>query len=127
MTMMPMQRVSQARTDQRVTEVMRQATHLLSQLNAARQSTELRLSETGRVDPIKSVTGRSSLENAIDRTESLIDEMRTLASEPLAAHERIPAIETSAEACRAMLRPAQPRGPSIERRGSTQPSLVLAQ
>jgi hypothetical protein len=59
-------------------DVVMQAAELLEQLCAARRLTEQRLAEAGRFDPIKKVTGRSSLDIAIERTEKLLEEMRAL-------------------------------------------------
>lgn len=62
-------------------DVVTQATELLEQLCAARKATEQRLAEAGRFDPMKKITGRSSLDNAIERTEKLLEEMRSLSME----------------------------------------------
>lgn len=85
-------------------DVVMQASELLEQLCAARQSTEQRLAEAGRIDPLKKVTGRSSLDNAIERTERLLQEMQALSSsgenaEPL--HGTI--VEIERDACHSTL------------------------
>lgn len=86
----------------RVNEVIEQARELLSQLNVARRATEQRLSEAGRVDPIKSITGQSSIEAAIARTESLISTMNELSdSGPRRADS--PIVYTNGHACRMAL------------------------
>lgn len=103
MAMTPMQIDPQSATDPRVAEVIQQARNLLSQLNAARQSSEVRQCETGRIDPMKSVTGRSSLDIAIDRTESLIDEMQMLTSINPGVRDHV-SIETDSSAFSIVLR-----------------------
>jgi len=84
-----------------VQDVLRRAQSLLAQLHAARRCTEQRLSETGRADPIKTVTGRSSLDNAIDRTEQLIDELRDMNQQDEPTRSEVLTIDTGY--CRALL------------------------
>mgnify|MGYP001790860735 CR=1 FL=1 len=49
-----------------------EAEALLTTLVAARSTSERRLSEAGRRDLLKKVTGRSSMDNAIDSTRRLV-------------------------------------------------------
>jgi len=58
--------------------VRRQADELLCVLNADRAAFEQRLTESGRRDPIKSVTGRSSLDAAILQTREMMKHMDDL-------------------------------------------------
>lgn len=58
--------------------VRRKAGRLLNELLIHRDQIEARLAEFGRVDPIKCVTGTSSMERAILSTRQLIQEMDTL-------------------------------------------------
>lgn len=50
-----------------------QAADLLEGLLEARSASEQRLSEASRIDRLKQVTGRSSLENAIEATRHMIE------------------------------------------------------
>lgn len=81
-------------------DVVMQAAELLEQLCAARQLTEQRLAEAGRFDPIKKITGRSSLDIAIERTEKLLEEMRALSANggPEPTHTT-PYVEVNGNAC----------------------------
>lgn len=89
----------------RVHEVLDRAHALLQQLRAARRTTEQRLSEAGRADPLKTVTGRSSLDNAIDCTEQLICEMHAIDD------DRAPApVMINSSVCRELLHCADRNG-----------------
>jgi len=48
---------------------------MLDRLQETRAQSERRLAETGKADPIKSVTGQSSLDSAIASTKGMIREM----------------------------------------------------
>jgi hypothetical protein len=61
--------------------VRRTASRLLHQLQTDRASLEARLAELGRVDPIKCVTGVSSLEKAISDIRRLMSDMDRLLEE----------------------------------------------
>ncbi|VAX41855.1 hypothetical protein MNBD_PLANCTO03-448 [hydrothermal vent metagenome] len=50
-----------------------QAEVLLAGLREASAASEQRLAEASRTDPLKQVTGRSSLENAIEATRHMIE------------------------------------------------------
>ncbi len=50
-----------------------QAVSLLEVLHEAKLASEQRLVESSRPDPLKQVTGRSSLENAIEATRHMIE------------------------------------------------------
>jgi hypothetical protein len=61
------------RSTQIETVRMRQQAHaLLARLLSDREQSEQRQAETGRRDPLKFVTGRSALDNAIATTRELI-------------------------------------------------------
>lgn len=62
-------------------KVREQAGRILNELLADSEQLQSRLAEFGRVDPIKSVTGTSSLEKAITSTRELIQDMDRLAAE----------------------------------------------
>ena len=53
-------------------EIRDQASDLLNQLLDHREQSEARFAEIGRTDPIKSITGRSAIDNAIETTRHLI-------------------------------------------------------
>jgi hypothetical protein len=55
------------------------AGHLLGQLHVDRCLSELRQVTTGTRDPIKSLTGRSAMDNAIGATQELIRHIDRLA------------------------------------------------
>lgn len=57
------------------------AADLLGRLLAERERMELRLAESGRADPLKSITGRSALDNAIAATREMIRNMDDLLAE----------------------------------------------
>lgn len=85
-------------------DVEMQARELLEQLCAARQLTEQRLAEAGRFDPIKKVTGRSSLDIAIERTERLLEEMRELTTNGVSSGDRSHCmVEIDQDACHTAL------------------------
>ena len=86
----------------RIDDVIRQAEQLLVHLDQAQRATQQRLDETGQVDPMKSITGRSAIETAIARTQSLLDDMHDLSTQP--REEMLhPAIHTNSEACSELL------------------------
>lgn len=59
-------------------QLRREADVLLERLRESREVTEARLEETGRRDPMRTVTGRSAIEDAIQRTRSMIQHMDEL-------------------------------------------------
>ena len=64
--------------------VFDEAVATLRALKAGREQVEAKLKETGREDAIRTVTGISALDSAIERTEAIIrslGEMRRLAAE----------------------------------------------
>ncbi|MBL9120563.1 MAG: hypothetical protein JNL80_11695 [Phycisphaerae bacterium] len=64
--------------------VFEEAVATLRALKAGREQVEAKLTETGRQDAIRTVTGTSALDAAIERTEAIIRslaEMRRLADE----------------------------------------------
>ncbi len=63
--------------------VRRSASHVLSQLLEGRAQIEAKLVELGRIDPIKCVTGLSSIERAINDTRSMLQDMDKLAATEL--------------------------------------------
>ena len=52
--------------------IRQHASTLLDELRAAQAASDQRLADVGRVDPMKSVTGQSALDRAIEETERLI-------------------------------------------------------
>jgi hypothetical protein len=54
---------------------LRQACALLETLEAESQSLDLRLEASKRLDPMRHVLGKTSLESAIDQTRTLIREL----------------------------------------------------
>ncbi len=113
-----------ASKDRRVTDVIRQAEDLLSQLAIAQQEAELRQSESGRPDPMKSITGRSSIETAIARTESLLGTMHEL-EQTRETNNRPAVIHVNSAACDEMLRPKRNFNSEQLRSASAQTSLAL--
>lgn len=74
--------------DEEALHALREACRLLEQLKQDRACIEERLSAARRIDPLKVVTGRSSLERACCETEELIrriDEYLTETAERLLA------------------------------------------
>ena len=69
-----------------------QANELLKRLLADRDQSEQRHAETGKRDPMKSVTGRSALDNAILATRDLILRLDELVAQSNGA----PKVEVSA-------------------------------
>jgi hypothetical protein len=61
--------------------VRRCAQKLLGQLRIDRALAEQRWAEAGRSDPIKSVTGRSAMDNAVCHTERMIHVLEDLPAE----------------------------------------------
>ena len=59
----------------------REAHELLNRLVANRDVTERRLQETGRRDPIRTVTGTTAIERAIASTRGMIADMDVLLAE----------------------------------------------
>ena len=75
----------------RETDALRQQVRdLLNQLLDHREQSEARFAEIGQVDPIKSVTGRSAMDNAIDLTRQLLQDLDSHAT----ASSDAPAIKT---------------------------------
>lgn len=59
----------------------RQAGDLLDRLVVDRDLSEQRQSEQGKRDPIKSITGRSAMDNAIAATRDLVNRLDSLLAE----------------------------------------------
>jgi hypothetical protein len=59
----------------------REAHQLLNRLVASREVTERRLQETGRRDPLRTVTGTTAIERAIACTRNMIADMDVLLAE----------------------------------------------
>lgn len=73
-----------ATLDPATREVFEEAVATLRALKAGREQVEAKLTETGRQDAIRTVTGTSAIDSAIERTEAIIRslaEMRRLADE----------------------------------------------
>jgi hypothetical protein len=83
--------------------VRRRAARLLSQLKAARALCEERTAENGHTDPLKRVTGRSSMDNAVGATEGIIDRLDRLTREISGSGERPRVLCHAAPAARAAL------------------------
>lgn len=83
-----------------------QADRLLSDLLTARLGCEERLAESGRRDPIKFVTGRTALDNAILETRAMLSQMDQLLDEFRRDLDQLesPAITTIAPTPRALTR-----------------------
>ena len=62
-------------------EARDKANRLLRRLLADRQASEQRFAEAGKCDPIKYMTGISSLDRAIDSTRAMIEHIDDLLSE----------------------------------------------
>ena len=62
---------------QQMCDLRNQASDLLNQLLDHREQSEARFAEVGQTDPIKSITGRSAIDNAIETTRHLIRELET--------------------------------------------------
>lgn len=60
---------------------LREAEALLRSLRRAKEESESRLSQENRTDAMKLVTGRSSLEGAIESTAQLIERLRDAITE----------------------------------------------
>ena len=70
------------------TERMRElASAVLDCLLVGRVESEIRLAETGRRDPIKTVTGSSAMDNAVVTTRDIIKRMDAMLGSASAAHE----------------------------------------
>jgi hypothetical protein len=69
------------RSVEQTARVRTQASHLLDRLIVGRQASERRHAEAGRDDPMKSVTGASAFETAIDTTRGMIRDMDELLDE----------------------------------------------
>ena len=65
-----------------------QADALLDKLIAERRGSERRLAEAGRTDPLKLVTGRSAIDNAIAATRQMIREVDELDVDRVVQHNR---------------------------------------
>ena len=63
-----------------------QADALLDRLLAERTRTERRLAEAGRTDPLKLVTGRSAIDNAIAATREMIRDADELVVDSVVHH-----------------------------------------
>ncbi len=63
-----------------------QADALLDRLLAERTRTERRLAEAGRTDPLKLVTGRSAIDNAIAATREMIRDVDELLGDGVGQH-----------------------------------------
>lgn len=63
-----------------------QADALLDKLIAERRGSERRLAEAGRTDPLKLVTGRSAIDNAIAATREMIRDVDELVAESVVHH-----------------------------------------
>jgi hypothetical protein len=72
-----------------------QASDLLNRLLSNREMSEKRLAESGKRDPMKFITGRTSLDDAIASTREMIGQMEELMArlraEPAAADAPTPA------------------------------------
>ena len=65
------------------TKLMRQRTgELLQRLKINRNTIEQRFCDSGRHDPMKFITGKSAMDNAISSTHMLITHMDKLLQEP---------------------------------------------
>ena len=62
------------------TQLRNEVTQLLTRLLANREQSEKRMSESGKRDPMKFITGKTSLESAIASAREMIDELDALAS-----------------------------------------------
>ena len=85
-------------------ETRGRAQALLDDLLQAKQDAETNLSQTSRSDPMSVVTGRSSLDNAIERTKKMLtlleratDALRTGLHESLTVEERALLTEIDSE------------------------------
>jgi len=58
--------------------IRNEASRLLDQLLSERQAAEQRMAESGKRDLIKTITGRSSLDQAIQQTRDMIRDMDKL-------------------------------------------------
>ena len=63
-----------------------QADALLDKLIAERRGSERRLAEAGRTDPLKLVTGRSAIDNAIAATREMIRDADELVVDSVVHH-----------------------------------------
>jgi hypothetical protein len=61
-------------------QLRKEVTQLLTRLLANREQSERRMSESGKRDPMKFITGKTSLESAIVSAREMIDELDALAS-----------------------------------------------
>lgn len=60
----------------------RRADELLQRLEINRSTIEQRIGDSGRYDPMKFITGKSAMDNAISTTHMLITHMDKLLQEP---------------------------------------------
>lgn len=65
----------------------RQADGLLLRLLENRESIEQRIHEAGRCDPLKSITGRSAMDNVIDDMREMISHADRLMGDANGAHD----------------------------------------
>lgn len=76
-------------------EIRGQASELLRRLIADQRRCEQRLAQGGGRDPLKSLTGQSAMDRAIDETRRLINDMDGMLSE--LRRERADAVRRSSE------------------------------
>jgi hypothetical protein len=62
-------------TVEEATALRQQATELLNRLMVDCEQSKKRIAESGKRDPMKFITGRTALENAIASTREMIDNM----------------------------------------------------
>ena len=62
--------------------IRRRASELLQRLKINRNTIEQRIGDSGRHDPLKFITGKSAMDNAISTTHTLITHMDKLLQEP---------------------------------------------
>ncbi len=67
--------------EQRLQARLADAERVLESLEEARRETERHLADSNRADSLKSVTGRSALEAAIDTTRAIIEHLRRAIAE----------------------------------------------
>ena len=63
------------------------ASAVLDRLLVERVECEMRLAESGRRDPLKTVTGASAMDNAVVTTRDIIKRMDAMLAVPVAARE----------------------------------------
>ena len=81
---------------QATSDLKNQASDLLNQLLDHREQSEARYAEVGGIDPMKSVTGRSAIDRAIETTRNVIHELdNMLGHSSGASADRVAVIETA--------------------------------